>query len=164
MTDIQEGGLRFSFANHCEAAKYDNWDFYRQQFQSVAGGSRAVDILCVAQDVSWLIEIKDYRQHQRSKPSNLGDEVATKVRDTLAGLTAASANAIDKSEQGLAERALTKRKWRVALHLEQQSRHLQVVSPANVLKKLRMTLKAIDTQPIVVSLRKPNSDTPWTVQ
>jgi hypothetical protein len=167
--EIEEGGLIFSFPNPCEATKYDDWEFYRKQFQSVAGGAKAVDILCVAQDVAWLIEIKDYRQHPRSKSSDVGDEVVSKVRDTLAGLAAANANATSKSEQAFAERALAKQRWRVALHLEQQSvvtsplRPL-AINPANVLKKLRMNLKAIDAQPVVVSLRRPGRGTPWTVQ
>ena len=45
MTEIEEGDLKFSFPDHCEAGKYDEWSFYRNQFQSVAGGSKAVDIL-----------------------------------------------------------------------------------------------------------------------
>ena len=169
MTEIEEGDLKFSFPDDCEATKYDDWAFYRQQFQSVAGGSRAVDILCLAQEVSWLIEIKDYRQHPRTKPSDLGDEVASKIRDTLAGLAAASANARDKGEQAFAEQALANRRWRVALHLEQQSvvtspLRPQVINPANVLQKLRMNLKAIDAQPMAVSLQRPGSGMPWTVQ
>ena len=154
MTEIEEGGLRFLFPDHCEATKYDTWAFYRQKFQSVAGGSKAVDILCLAQDASWLIEVKDYRQHPRTKPSHLVDELASKVRDTLAGLAAASANASNEGEHTFAERALAKRRWRVVLHLEQQSvvtspLRPQAINPANVLKKLHMNLKAIDTQPIV---------------
>ena len=169
MTEIEEGSLKFSFPDHCETTKYDGWAFYRQQFQSVAGGAKAVDILCLAQDVSWLIEIKDYRQYPRTKPSDLGDEVASKVRDTLAGLAAANANAANSGEQAFAEHALAKRRWRVALHLEQRSvatspLRPQAINPADVLQKLRMNLKAIDTEPMVVSLQKPGSGTPWTVQ
>lgn len=169
MTEIEEGGLKFIFPNHCEATKYDDWAFYRQQFQSVAGGAKAVDILCLAQEVSWLIEIKDYRQHPKTKPSDLGDEVSSKVRDTLAGLAAANANAANKGEQAFAEHALAKRRWRVALHLEQQSvvtspLRPQAISPAIVLKKLRMSLKAIDAQPVVLSIQRPGSGIPWTVQ
>lgn len=169
MTEIEEGSLKFSFPDHCEATKYDTWAFYRQKFQSVAGGSKAVDILCLAQDASWLIEVKDYRQHPRTKPVNLGDEVANKVRDTLAGLAAASANASHEGEQAFAERALAKQWWRIALHLEQQSvvtspLRPQAISPANVLKKLRMNLKAIDAQPVILSLQRPGSGIPWTVQ
>ena len=169
MTEIEEGGLKFTFPNHCEATKYDDWAFYRQQFQSVAGGAKAVDILCLAQDVSWLIEIKDYRQHPRTKPSDLGDEVSSKVRDTLAGLAAANANAANKDEQTFAEHALAKRRWRVALHLEQPPvANLRLwpqgISLVNVLEKLRRNLKAVDTQPMVVSLQRPGSGTPWAVQ
>ena len=169
MTEIEEGSLRFSFPDHCEATKYDTWAFYRQKFQAVAGGSKAVDILCLAQDASWLIEVKDYRQHPRTKPSDVGDEVASKVRDTLAGLAAANANANSQAERTFAEHALTKRRWRVVLHLEQQSvatspLRPQAISPANVLQKLRANLNAVDAHPMVVSLQKPGSDIPWTVR
>ena len=89
MTEIEEGDLKFSFPDHCQADKYDEWSFYRNQFQSVAGGSKAVDILCLSDDATWLIEIKDYRKNPRLKLIDIGDEVAGKVRDTLAGLAAA---------------------------------------------------------------------------
>ena len=169
MTEIEEGSLKFSFPDHCEATKYDAWEFYRQRFQSVAGGSKAVDILCLAQDVSWLIEIKDYRWYQRTNPVDLGDEVAIKVRDTLAGLAAASANASDEAERTLAERALSKQRWRIALHLEQQSMGTtrlrpQAISITDVLKKLRPRLKAIDVEPMILSLQTPGFGVPWTVQ
>ena len=74
MTEIEEGGLTFSFPDHCEAGKYDEWSFYREQFQSAAGGSKAVDMLCIADDVAWLIEVKDYRHHRRAKAIDLCDE------------------------------------------------------------------------------------------
>ena len=38
MTEIEEGDLTFSFPDHCKAGKYDDWAFYRNQFQAVAGG------------------------------------------------------------------------------------------------------------------------------
>ena len=120
MTEIEEGDLKFSFPDQCEAGKYDEWSFYRNQFQSVADGSKAVDILCLSHDAAWLIEIKDYRQHPRPKLAKIGDKVAGKVRDTLAGLAAASANANCGDERALARQALQRRRWRVALHLEQR--------------------------------------------
>ena len=78
MMEIAEGGLTFSFPDQCEAGKYDDWSFYRNQFQSMAGGSMAVDILCLAGGVAWLVEIKDYRQHPQTKLIDLCDEVAQK--------------------------------------------------------------------------------------
>ena len=111
MTIIAEGMLEFEFPNGCQASKYDDWSFYRNQFQGVANGCKAVDIVCVERNVSWLIEIKDYRQFPRTKAIDIVDEIAVKVRDTLAGLAAASRNANDDEEREHAQRALASRKW-----------------------------------------------------
>ena len=168
MMEIEEGDLTFSFPDHCRAGKYDDWSFYRNQFQSVAGGSKAVDILCLADGVAWLVEIKDYRQHPRTKPSDLCDEVARKVRDTLSGLAAASANANDPDEKTLACRALAMRRWRVALHLEQPSVSSRLrrwaVDPASMKSKLRKGLKAIDAHPAIVDRQRLHPGIPWTVR
>ena len=168
MTEIREGDLKFSFPDHCEASKYDDWAFYRNQFKSVAGGSKAVDVLCLTEDATWLVEVKDYRQHPRTKLTDLGDEIAIKVRDTLSGLAAASANANDNEERTLARRMLAKRRWRVALHLEQpraRSRlRPQPFDIANVELKLRGQLKPIDAHPLVLDRQTVRDDIPWTVQ
>ena len=168
MTEIEEGDLKFSFPERCEAGKYDEWSFYRNQIQSVAGGSKAVDILCLSDDAAWLIEIKDYRQHPRQKLIDIGDEVASKVRDTLAGLAAASANANSRDEQALARRALQRRRWRVALHLEQPDARSRLwrreSRVANVLSKMRTKVKAVDAHPVVLDRATRRPDIPWTVQ
>ena len=175
MKEIREGALTFSFPDDCKAGKYDDWAFYRNQFQSVAGGSKAVDILCLADGVAWLVEIKDYRNHSPQinppiKLTDLCDEVATKVRDTLSGLAAASANANDADERTLARRALSMRRWRVALHLEPPNVtsglwRQQVINPANIKLKLRKgLLKAIDAHPAVGNRQRPPPGIPWTVR
>ena len=116
-----------------------------------------------------MVEIKDYRQHPRMKLIDLCDEVARKVRDTLSGLAAASAN--DPDEKTLACRALAMRRWRVALHIEQPSVPSRLrrwaVDPASVKSKLRKGLKAIDAHPVVVDrqrLQRPHPGIPWIVQ
>ena len=170
MTEIVEGDLTFTFPDHCEADKYDKWSFYRNQFQYVAGGSKAVDILCVSDDAAWLIEIKDYRQHPRLKRGNVDDELASKVRDTLAGLAAASSNANSRGEQTLARRALQTRRWRVALHLEQPNTRSrlrpQPFDVASVLSRIRNSrkLKAVDAHPVILNREANRRDIPWTVR
>lgn len=169
MTEVQEGDLGFSFPAQCNARKYEEWSFYRNQFQSVAGGSKAVDMLCLDRDTVWLIEVKDYRKHPRKKAVDLGDEVASKVRDTLAGLAAASANANDDEEKELARRALATRRWRVALHLEQPRVRSRLrprpFDVASILSKLRSKkLKAIDARPVVLNLEHHHPGIPWTVR
>ena len=168
MTEIQEGDLKFTFPDHCKIGKYDEWSFYRNQFNSIAGGSKAVDILCVSDDVAWLIEIKDYRRHPRTKLTDIVDELARKVRDTLAGLAAASANANDHYERALARRALQKRRWRVALHLEQPTTPSRLwptpFDVANVRLQVSKKVKAIDAHPKVLHKETKRPNVPWTVQ
>ena len=168
MTEIHEGGLNFTFADNCKVGKYDEWGFYRRQFQSIAGGSKAVDIVCVSDEAAWLIEIKDYRQHRRVKSSEMEDEFAGKVRDTLAGLAAASANANDRDEQALARKALQRRTWRVALHLEQPNVRSRLrpkpFDVASLVSQLRTKVKAVDAHPLILDRRAHRLDIPWTVQ
>jgi len=171
MTEITEGALTFSFRTGCQVSKYDDWSFYRKQFQPIAGGSKAIDILCVEGDTSWLIEIKDYCQHPRTKPINIADELAIKVRDTLAGLAAAAKAANDVDQRNLAQQALKNRRWKVVLHLEPPptARRIQkyAIDPADLFQKKfkgkRTLLKAIDAHPIVYDRRAIPRYIPWTV-
>lgn len=173
-TEIREGCLTFSFPDGCTATKYDEWAFYRRRFQFVAGGSKAVDLLCLTDDAAWLIEVKDYRRHPRTKPSCLSVEVAAKARDTLSGLAAASANADERCEQAMACQALAKRRWRVVLHLEQPNVRSKLrprpIDPAHLKQKLKQkqklkgSLKAIDAHPAVADRKRPPAGAPWTVR
>ena len=43
MTCLTEGNLEFRFQS--DAAHYDEWAFYRNQFQNVAGGSKAIALM-----------------------------------------------------------------------------------------------------------------------
>ena len=121
MPSISEGDLTFDFSAGWEISKLDHWSFYRNQFQSVCSGSKAVDILAVEPGLGcmWCIEIKDYRRNRRSKTIGVAEETACKVRDSLALLAAARVNANDADERARAGRALTARQIKVVLHLEQ---------------------------------------------
>ena len=168
MREIEEGDLKFTFPGHCEVGRYDEWSFYRNQFSPTAGGSKAVDILCVSASAAWLIEVKDYRQHRRMKLSDIEDELAGKVRDTLAGLAAASANANDLDERALARRALRARRWKIALHLEQPRVSTRLrpkpFDVANLLPKVRKKVKAVDAHPLILDRETSRPDVPWTAQ
>ena len=162
------GELTFRFPDGCEATKYDEWHFYAKKFQSIHDGTKAVDIVCVVPDEAWLIEVKDYREHERTKSIDIADEVAAKVRDTLSGLAAASANAEGDDEKEMAERALGRRCWRVALHLEQavpteSGLPAPLIDDANVLLKLRSRLRSVDTEAVVVDVQRSRGRVPWAV-
>jgi len=167
MTVLEEGLLTFSFEPGLTASKYDDWTHYRQQFNSAFGGTKAVDLLCVDDEVSWLIEVKDYRAHVRTKTIDLAEEVALKVRDTLAGLVSAKFQHSDREARAVARKVLANKRLRIVLHLEQPARHSRLrpraIDPAAVKKKLQGLLKALDAHPAVVDQHSLKADMRWTV-
>jgi hypothetical protein len=147
--------------------KYDDSDFHQTQFQNFAGGSKAMD--AVALDpvgTLWMIELKDYRHHPRRKPSSVFDEVASKVRSTLAGLAVARVRA-EVKERSLADQTLRCTQIRVVLQLAQAGRHHrlfpQVLDPADADTQLRRAVKQVDRKPICAtgSLGDQNARLPW---
>lgn len=160
MTDICEGSFIFSFNSVCDAIKYDAWPFYRKRLMRICN-TKAVDILCITNDVAWLIEVKDYRIHNRNKCGKIEDEMAQKVRDTLAGLAAANATG-NVDERNLASKALDKRRWRVVLHLEQASNLLYNISNTQI--RLQRQLGAVDSRVVVIDSKRTSRQMPWTVR
>jgi hypothetical protein len=91
-------GIDFHFPQGWETAEYDKWRFYRKQFQNAVIGHKGVDVIAINnRNILWLIELKDYRRHPRKKVIDLAEEVALKVRDTLAGIMAAASAASSRS-------------------------------------------------------------------
>lgn len=159
MPSLTEGKLRFDFPEGWEVTPYDNWAFYKNQFKDCCGGNKAVDFLAYdpKQDQLWLIEVKDYRRHPRTKSIHVWDEMAKKARDTLAGLVAAKANASDP-DKPWATVALKKTKLRFVLHIEQPTQHSKLfpraLDPAKLQEKIRQLIKPIDAHPMVTELNK----------
>lgn len=167
-TTIAEGALTFTFAAGAKADKYDDWSFYRNQFQQGCfTDNKAVDLLCELNQSAWLIEVKDYRVHPRTKAVDLAEEVAIKVRDTLAGLVAASVGANDQDERVFARRMVRARRMRVVCHIEQPVKasrlRPRVIEPDKLQLKLRTLLKAIDAHPIVMDRSSTAANLPWVV-
>lgn len=167
MVVINEGSLTFSFPAEADATKYDEWSFYRNQFNNAFGGTKAIDLIYIDTDQTWLIEIKDYRANRRIKTIDLGDEIALKVRDTLAGLAAGKCNASDPDEKRLARLALKRNKLRVVLHIEQPRKPSKlfpkVVDPSKLIMKLKQKVGAVDAHPAVVDQHSLKANMNWTV-
>ncbi|UOB06017.1 hypothetical protein [[Acidovorax] ebreus] len=161
-------GMRLTMPAGWWVWKYDDSDFHQTQFQNFAGGVKAMDAIALdpAQTL-WLIEVKDYRQNRRRKPSSVFAEVADKARDTLAGLSVARVSAKAQRERTLAQQALGSRQIRVALQLAQSARphrlFPQVVESADADIQLRRAVKQVDAKPVcaVGSLGQHNSVLPW---
>lgn len=167
MTILNEGSLTFTFPADSCVSKYDEWSFYRNQFNSAFGGTKAVDIVYADSGQAWLIEVKDYRANRRTKTIDLGDEIAEKVRDSLVGLVAAQCNANDMQEKGIAKKMLSSKKIRVVLHLEQPIQHSKLfpraIDPSNILIKLKQLLRSVDAHPIVVDQYNLKPTMNWKV-
>jgi len=168
MPALTEGALTFEFPEGRAVSRLDEWSFYRKQFIQVCGGAKSVDIVAAEPHARclWLIEVKDYRRRGRNKVVPLADEVARKVRDSLAALAAARVNANDAHEKALADAALRTEELRIVLHLEQTARPSKlfpaVVDAADVLQRLKQITKAIDPHPVICrkdDLRR----VPWSV-
>ncbi len=151
-------GLRFSFPEKWGVAKYDEWIFYRKNFCKVHDGIKSLDLLAICPDkVLWLIEVKDYRSHRRTKTIDIADEVCKKIFDTLAAIIPAKINSNETNEKEMASRFVKAKSLRVVLHLEQPQKHSKLfpraIDPANVKQKMKNKLKSIDAHPVVVETK-----------
>lgn len=153
MKTVTEGKLAFDFPAEWRVAKYDEWGFYLSHFQNVCDGAKGIDILALnPNQCLWLIEIKDYRAVPRQKTLELVQEVAIKVRDTLAGLMAARLHATIDEELEMARRASKCEEMKVVLHIEQPSNPSRLHPKEDIshlLQKLKQLLRSIDYHPRV---------------
>ena len=167
MPTISEGELEFDFPEGWQVSKFDAWSFYRNQFQNVCGGTKAMDLLAIEENhCVWVIEVKDYRRNRRTKTIDLAEEVAFKVRDTLVGLFVAKIHANDADEKQWAINAGRCERLRIVLHLEQPASPSKLfpraIDPADVQQRLKQLIKAIDPHPLVVESQRM-SNVAWTV-
>ena len=168
MPSLREGRLVFNFPDDgSDVAKYDDWSFYRNQFQRVCRRAKAVDFVFVETARTWLIEAKDYRHQRRTKVVDLPCEVAAKIRDTLAGLAACRCNANDEDERRIADHALSTPSIGVVLHLEQPATPSKlfplVADRAGLTQKLKQLLKPVDPHPRIVDRHSLHPSMRWRV-
>ncbi|QMT32083.1 cysteinyl-tRNA synthetase [Alysiella filiformis] len=162
---IDEDALRFTFHSGIQAVKYDDWVHYRNQFQNkCCTDNKAVDIIAHNGQITWLCEVKDFRQGRRdpNKPP-LEMEIAQKVRDSLAGLVSAQFHANEQTEQQFAKDVLHCQSICVVLHIEQSTGQKQQYHLPDLQDKLRKLLKAIDPHVLVLNKDMPHSKIVWQV-
>lgn len=168
MPDIVVDRFAFDFPPGWTLLKYEDCTYFRKHFNDLAS-SKALDLLALAPQHSelWMVEIKDYRRHRRTKPGNLFTEIAHKVRDTLAGLAAARVAANDHQSRSFAADAMRADRFRVVFLLEQPQKPSklfpQVVDPATGSTALRKALRAVDPHPFFGNASDLTAKTAWTV-
>ena len=162
--DVQN--LKFNFPDTWQVSQYDELVFYRKKFSTMCNKIKAVDLIALENQVVWLIEVKDYRQHPRTKTIDLAEEVIQKVVATLAAMLPAKIHASIEEEKKFASRVLRAASLRVVLHLEQPVTHSKLfpraIDPAKLQLKLRNRIKSIDPHPKVVEA-SGMQNLAWTV-
>ena len=162
-------GRKFIFPARWQVLKYDDSSFHRNQFQSFAGGSKAVDAVAISPaGECWLIEVKDYRTSRRSKPETVFFEVADKVRATLAGLATARVRANDADERLFCEQSMRGTTFRVALHLDQPTHTSRlfphIIDPRTALAQLRREVHVVDPRAVCYGTGVGDKSVPWRVE
>lgn len=168
MIQCDVDGLTFSFPENWKITKYDDWAFYRNQFSRMWNEIKAVDMIALdLLSTVWFIEVKDYRVHQRTKPSSLPNEFAGKVFDTLAAMLPAKVNASNPEEKQMATDISSTQRIRVVLHLEQPRQDSKLfqraIDPADVQQKIRKLLHPVDAHPKVVE-KSEMRNLAWSVR
>jgi identified by metaGeneAnnotator len=161
---IKEGELEFIFSEDVFPTKYDGWVHYRKQFKDKCyKDNKAVDFIVYNSDKAWFCEIKDFRQNDRNKEKiPLCDEIALKVRDTLAGLVSAKLRANNTEEKNFAKEVLTRSTINIILHIEQPN-NSPYYNLSDLKDKLRQLLKAIDPHVKVMNRTHSFPNIPWSV-
>jgi hypothetical protein len=176
MPVLQVESFQFTFNPDVAAQCYDQWQHYRNIWNTGGRNQKAVDVIAVenpaAPAATWLIEAKDFRVvTDPPKPSHiagLAETVASKAEDSLAGLAHAAANASVVLEKNHAAIAMASPTKRIVLHLEPHTGpHTALFPagfPASVLQKLRQLVKAIDPNPLILNIANtPAAGVPWVV-
>jgi len=151
-----EGTITYTFPDHFIIFRPEDSTFYSKHWQSFAkqnDGIGNAEIDFVAFDTRdkriWLVETKDYRQHERSKPSSIGEEFARKCRDTLSLLGAMQVSLQVATESDLENRNLfsTMQKVTCVLHIEQRRGRrgeYSIMSPQTLRDTIKRSTRALD--------------------
>jgi hypothetical protein len=156
MKKYTEGRVSYEFPDQFLVIRPENSIFYRkhwQHFAAVSGAEGIKECDFIAHDPGsktlWLVETKDYRRENRTKPSELGQEFALKCRDSLSCLAGIKLSSFAQPEEkDIARDCLKSRKVRCVLHIEQGRRSKlfpPIVDPKSLKDSLRRWLRPLDS-------------------
>lgn len=151
-----EGTITYTFPDHFIIFRPEESTFYSKHWQSFAKptdgvGNTEVDFVAFdpRDERIWLVETKDYRQHDRSKPSGIGEEFARKCRDTLSLLGAMQVSLQVATDSDLKERYQfsSMRHVTCVLHIEQRRGRrdeYSIMSPQTLKDTIKRSIRALD--------------------
>lgn len=170
MPRYREGQFCYEFDDKWEVQKWDDSAFHKQRFQSFGGSSKAVEFVAFHKEKNdlWLIECKDFRAYGRARTTvELCDEIAQKVRSTLAALVCAR-NHTDERLRTFARKALRKTTIRCIVHWEHPLKPHRLWPAAmmdrgSIRDKLRQRLAVADPMADIGNESQLNATMPWKI-
>ena len=173
MGDISVDTRVFHFPDGWRVMKYDDIPYYQNHLKNKKGwkrGMKAVDLVAYnpGDKMLYLIESKDYREHQREKRTPPAKEFFDKVMDTLTGLIppALCSATNTAGESDLQAGIKGAQKLRLIYQFEQPTKHSKlhprVFDPADIQLKLRSELRCFDPHTLVIEAAT-QSKVAWTV-
>jgi hypothetical protein len=146
MTEFIESKLRFSFAVGVEVFQYDAAPAYKNHLMNFAQrGRKGVDFVATSGQITWLIEVKNFRfaTTEEDKNTPIDVVIGSKVWDTLAGLHALKAGIVSGGDYPDHASKALKGQFRVVFHREVNSSRWFNARTDNIdiQIKLRQTLK-----------------------
>ena len=173
----------FAFGNTWNAFKYDDSAFYHNQVERNLKATKAVDIVAdlPSENMLLLLEAKDFRGHRIENrhrlQGELAEEVALKVRDTVAALLGAGRSGVTEFDSAILEaRLLSKERiavvlwveddtssrleeWKVRLKVlsDQIKKHLMWLGPRKVHV---LSMKTVNALPDLVVTSLPRAGSP----
>jgi hypothetical protein len=158
---FNERHLRLEFAGGWMVEKYDDHVDYRDKIGRLQD-TKAVDFVGVYQQEGFMIEVKDFRGHRIENKDRFGgpleDEVAMKVRDTVAGIVGAIRTSANAAQWRPFFRCLSNANscLRVILWLEDDAMRSDDAARARALvltQSLKSRLRWLTTHVLAVSMR-----------
>lgn len=154
---FDEKSLRFTFDDDWQVLKWDEHGGYLRGLQK-HGETKAVDFFGLHLGAPWFVEVKDFRGYRvankrRLSSGDLAQEVACKVRDTLAAMAwACGRSSVDPGEIGRFLRPLVNRseKVPVVLWLE-EDRPATPASASTLAEAIKRELGWLNAKVIVAS-------------
>jgi hypothetical protein len=156
-----EQNLSFAFSDNWEVEQYDRHGDYLGKIQKLRG-SKAVDFVGMISNALFLIEVKDFRGHRIENKNRFGgpleEEVALKVRDTVAGLIGAHRTSSQPATWShfVSCMSTPSRLVRVVLWFEDDAAHTSELARARAITAtdlLKKNLRWLTTQALAVGLK-----------
>ena len=167
---IEEGDLKFNFSELFDVIKFDDSHYYRNHFEKIQQGIKAIDILALKENENYMIEVKDYR-HPDTAPLNqiqLVEDIIKKFIFSISAMYPMSYIVTQNQEQQIAKKFLENRILYLILHIEipPQRRNLRQsnYNISNLQLELRRKLHAITNKTNIKVVSKDNlKNLPWSL-